>query len=350
MREEMMREESCIRKAIKKLTSGIDLHEDEVIAAISEIMDGFASDAQTAAFITALKLKGENAAEIAGCVRIMREKAEKLKITAPFTIDTCGTGGDGTNTFNISTASAIVAAAAGATVAKHGNRSVSSRCGSADVLEALGVNINLPPLLTGHCIDEVGIGFLFAPLYHKSMKHAATARKEIGISTIFNIAGPLSNPAEPGGQVVGVNSARLMVLVPEALCHLNIKRAMVLYASDGMDEITLSGETSIVEIKDGRIVGEYSISPGSAGLSEAPLSALAGGSAIENAKIIQNIFDGEKGPAKDVVVINCAAALYVAALAGDMKEGADIAKDAISSGKAKQKFKQFAAFTNKYSS
>ena len=280
-----------LKKAIQKIVEGRSLTEEEAMGAMNCIMAGEATQAQIGSFMTALRLKGETIEEITGCAKAMREKADRISPEVGYSIDTCGTGGDGSNTFNISTAAAIVAAAAGVTVAKHGNRSVSSRSGSADVLEALGVNISLSPGQVKECIEKIGIGFMFAPTFHKSMKHAAGPRKELGFRTIFNMLGPLTNPAGVKGQVLGVFHHSLTATIANVLLKLNIERAMVIHGMDGLDEISTAAPTKVCEIKDGEVL-HYEINPEELGLRRASKEELAGGDAQANAMIINSIFEG----------------------------------------------------------
>ncbi len=329
---------------IQKLLKHEDLTEQEIIIAMKCIMEGSASEVQMAAFLAALGSKGETAEEITGCVRVMREKAEKIHPGTTYHIDTCGTGGDGAGTFNVSTAAAIIAAAGGAAVAKHGNRAMSSRSGSADVLEALGVDIMLTPEQTAQCIESVGIGFLFAQSFHKSMKHAAGVRRELGCKTVFNILGPLTNPAGAKGQVLGVFNESLTEKVAAVLQKLGSERALVVHGMDGLDEITITAKTKISELKDGKI-SNYLLDAADYGIPRCESSALKGGDAKENAEIIRAVFRGEKGPRRDMTVINAAAALYVAKAADTIKDGVRLAVEMIDTGKAAKKLEELAAFT-----
>ncbi len=333
-----------LKSAIQKLVDGKSLAETEIMDAMDCIMEGNATQAQIGSFITALRIKGETIEEITGCAKVMRQKAEKITPDIPYCIDTCGTGGDGSNTFNISTAAAFVASAGGVPVAKHGNRSVSSRSGSADVLEALGVNISLEPQQVKKCIEKVGLGFMFAPAFHKSMKHAAGARRELGIRTIFNILGPLTNPANAKGQVLGVFDGRLTEPLANVLLKLGIERAMVIHGEDGLDEITTTAETKISELKDGKVIN-YSISPEMFGLQRAAKQQLAGGDSVVNADIIMAVLKGQKGPEWDIVVLNSAAALYVGKAVMSIEEGIGLAGKIIDSGKAMEKLKELISFT-----
>ena len=332
-----------IREAIKKVVEGHDLTESEAVAAMQEIMDGEATPSQIASFITALRIKGETVDEVTGFARVMREKSVKIPTTRePIAlIDTCGTGGDRLNTFNISTASAFVVAGAGLAVAKHGNRAMSSKCGSADVLEALGVNIGLSPEQVGRCVDEVGIGFMFAPAHHPSMKHAVGLRKEIGIRTVFNILGPLTNPAGAKRQLIGVFDAYLTELMAGVLKRLGSDRAIVAHGLDGLDEISTLGRTRITELQDGELK-TYEISPEDVGLKTAQPKDLAGGEdSAESARILEEVLNGKQGPARDVVLLNAGAALKVAGKADSFQEGIALAAASIDGGKARAVLKGF---------
>ncbi|OGS17467.1 MAG: anthranilate phosphoribosyltransferase [Elusimicrobia bacterium RIFOXYA2_FULL_50_26] len=346
-----------IKDAINKLVNGNNLTESEAADTMTEIMSGEATEAQIASFITALRIKGETIEEITGCARIMRKFATPIRlrtridvdrddigIDAETILDTCGTGGDGTCTFNVSTATAFVVAACGLTVAKHGNRSVSSTCGSADVLEALGVNLNVTPEKVETCIEKTGIGFLFAPSLHGAMKYAIGPRRQIGIRTIFNVLGPLTNPAGATAQVLGVYSARLVEMLAYVLRNLGTKRAWVVHGEDGMDEITITGPTTIADLNNDEI-NLFTITPEQFGLKSASLAELKGGDAKQNAGVIEEIFEGHKGPRRDIVLLNASAGLVVGGKARDMKEGITLASGAIDSGKAKQKLAELIAFT-----
>lgn len=333
-----------IKEAINLLIQNINLSEAEMAECMKEIMEGRATDAQIGAFLTALRIKGETVEEITAAARIMREKA--TRINAPEgVIDTCGTGGDMSHTFNISTATAIVVAAAGVPIAKHGNRSVSSRSGSADVLEALGVKIDLPPEKVEKCLFETGFGFLFAPLFHPAMKYAIGPRREIGVRTIFNILGPLTNPAGAKRQVLGVFADRLTEPLAEVLGNLGAEDVMVVHGEDGLDEITVSDGTRVSRLKHGRVETSY-LSPEDFGLVRSPVSSLVGGDKDENAKILRGILKGEKGPKRDIVLINSAAALVVAGRTDDFREGVIIAAEAIDSGTAMKKLEEIIKVSN----
>ncbi|NTV89651.1 MAG: anthranilate phosphoribosyltransferase [Clostridiales bacterium] len=325
-----------IKKYIQKLINGENLTENEIIEAMNRIMNGEATQAQIGSFLTALRAKGETVEEITGCTKVMREKSERINPKAEYSIDTCGTGGDGAGTINVSTGAAIIAAAGGASVAKHGNRAASSRSGSADVLEALGVNIQLDAAQVEECINRTGIGFMFAQTFHKSMKHVAGARKELGIRTVFNILGPLTNPASAKGQVLGVYDEKLTEPMAEVLRMLGSERALVIHGNDGLDEISTTGHTKISELKNGEI-NSYYLDAADFGLERVSLEELKGGDAKENAEILKEVFAGKKGPARDIIVVNAAAALYVAKLADSIKEGVTLAEKLIDSGSAAAK-------------
>ena len=330
-----------IVEATIKATEGTSLSREEAAAVMTEIMDGACTPAQFGAFVTALRMKGEAAAEIAGCLAVMREKALPVAVSAPVA-DTCGTGGDGVGTFNVSTANAIVLAAAGQPVAKHGNRAMSSACGSADVLEALGVQIELGPEAVAQCIEQVGIGFMFAQAYHPAMKFAAPLRREIGIRTIFNILGPLTNPAGASYRVFGVADPSLADDIAHALSALGVRRALVVHGeADGVDEISISGPTSVTEW-DGSSVKNYHLEPADFGLESAPVSEIAGGSVDENAQHVRDVLAGKPGPRRDVVVMNAAAGLVVSGRADAWKAGAEQAAAAIDNGQAAAKLEAFA--------
>lgn len=334
-----------ITDAIKKVVDGHDLSYAGAVEAMNEVMGGEATDAQIAALITALRMKGETVDEISGFAAVMREKAVAIKPKVTGIVDTCGTGGDLSGTFNISTTAAFVVAGAGAPVAKHGNRAVSSACGSADLLEALGINLDLSPEGVADTIDEVGIGFLFAPALHKAMKYAIGPRKEIAIRTVFNILGPLTNPAGAPYQVLGVYNADLTETMAEVLSSLGTKHALVVHG-DGLDEITTTGKTKISEVKAGT-VNTYEISPEDFGLKRADKSDLTGGTVEENAKITAEVLAGKAGAALDIVLLNAAAALFAAGKAEDLKTGLGLAAESVDSGQAGQKLADLVAFTNK---
>lgn len=333
-----------IKEAITLLVQDIHLSETEMSECMREIMDGKATDAQIGAFLTALRIKGETVEEITGAARIMREKAATIKAPEGV-VDTCGTGGDMSYTFNISTAAAIVVAAAGVPIAKHGNRSVSSKSGSADVLEALGVKIDLAPDKVEKCLFETGFGFLFAPIFHPAMKYAVGPRKEIGIRTIFNILGPLTNPAGAKRQVLGVFSDKLIETLASVLGNLGAEDTMVVHGEDGLDEITISDGTKVSRYKDGNVDTFY-VTPEDFGIERADVESLAGGDKDENAGILRSILKGEKGPRRDVVLMNSAAALVVGGKTDDFREAMFIASEAIDSGKAHRKLEEIIKASN----
>ena len=335
-----------IKDAIAKLADRLSLTEKEAEEVMNEIMDGVATPAQIAAYLMGLRLKGETVEEIAGSVRAMRDHAVRIAVGDSLVVDTCGTGGDGRHTFNISTTTAFVVAGAGLTVAKHGNRSISSKSGSADVLSELGVKIDLSPDRVADCINEVGIGFLFAPLYHGAMKHCAVPRQELGIRTMLNVLGPLTNPAGAGIQVLGVYEPRLTELLGRVLMHLGSQHCLVVHGMDGLDEITLTDRTLVSEAKGG-VLSSYVITPEEFGLRRVAPGELAGGSPQENAKITADILQGRKGPKRDVVCLNAAPAFVAARKAKTMQEGFYLAGRAIDSGAAADKLARLVAFTSK---
>lgn len=322
-----------IQEAITKLIDGRDLSRAEMTMVMNQIMSGEATDAQIGAFLIGLRIKGETVDEIAGAATVMRQKATPIATMHAVVVDTCGTGGDHSGTFNISTTAAFVAAGAGLCVAKHGNRAATSQCGSADVLKALGVNIEASPEVVSRCLDEVGIGFLFAPALHGAMKHAIGPRREIGARTIFNALGPLTNPAGASRQVVGVYSPALTETLADVLKALGSNRAFVVHGADGLDEITLTGPTRVSELKDGR-VSTYEVRPEAFGLKPVDGRALKGGEVEDNAQMALSVLKGETGPKRDVVLLNAAAALVVGDKAADLGEGIGIAAEVIDSGKA----------------
>ena len=334
-----------IKEAIKKVADKKNLTEAETRAVFEEIMTGRAAHEEIVHFLKALREKGETVEEITGAAKVMREKSVRIDAGADL-VDTCGTGGSNINTFNISTTAAFVVAGCGVKVAKHGNRSASNQCGSADCLEALGVRLELPPEVVRDAILNVGIGFMFAPLFHGAMKHAAKPRKDAGGRTIFNILGPLSNPAKASSQLVGVYDRELTEVMAKVLKNLGSKRAMVVCGRDKLDEITITGETKVTELKDGNIK-TYFVDPENFGLTLASLEDLKGGSAEENAKITLSILKGEGGPKRDIVLLNAAAALCVASKAKDIAEGIKLAERSIDTGMALKKLRQLVEFTNK---
>ena len=336
-----------IKEALSKIVSRNDLTMAEAREVMREIMKGEATQAQIGAFLTALRMKGETADEIAGCALAMRESAIAVKPKSNQLVDTCGTGGDGKGTFNISTTVAFVAAGAGLAVAKHGNRSVSSRCGSADLLQALGVNLELTQEQVAQCIDEVGIGFLFAPKLHPAMKYALGPRQEIGLRTIFNILGPLSNPAQAKRQLLGVYNSDLTELIAEVLRTLGAEHAFVVHGADGLDELSVTGQNKISRLYDGYIETYY-LDPQDLGLPRARLSDLAGGSVEENAAITKALLAGEDGPKRDVILFNTAAVLIAGGKASSFSEGLGLAAEAIDNGSAQRKLHQLIKFSRSF--
>jgi len=334
-----------IREAIDKLVNRVNLSEAETIDVMNQIMTGEATPLQVAAFLTALRMKGESVEEITGAARVMREKAHRVNVGSKTVLDTCGTGGDQKGTFNISTAAAFVLAGAGVNVAKHGNRSVSSQSGSADVLGALGVKVDAPKERVEQCIAKIGIGFLFAPLLHEAMKYAVQPRRDIGIRTIFNILGPLTNPAMASHQLIGIYSGELVGMIAHVLKNLGSVRAMVVHGLEGLDEISLCGPTKVAELRDGQ-VKEYTIEPEQFGLQRCRLEELRGGSAEQSAVIVKGVLEGKPGPARNVVLLNGGAALYISGSAATMPDGIRLAAESIDSGKARQKLEQLVEMTN----
>lgn len=333
-----------IREAISHIAAGAALSEDEAAAVMEEIMTGSATQAQMGAFLTALRLRpgGETVEEIAGMARIMREKAVQVHLDAKVlthALDTCGTGGDGAGTFNVSTAAGIVAAAAGAHVAKHGNRSATSRCGSADVLEALGARIDLGPEQVANCVQQVGFGFMFAPAYHPAMKHVGPARREIGIRTVFNILGPLTNPAHTPYQVLGVADGSLLRKMGEVLLHLGCQHALIIHGEDGIDECSLNAPTRVCEVRHGEELREYTITPEQVGLSRASdPQALQGGDPAYNADLLRDLLDGKaNGPATDMLYLNAGAALLASEQVESLVDGVKLARSTLREGKARQR-------------
>lgn len=334
-----------IKEAINLVIQNISLSESEMAEVMTEIMEGRATDAQIGAFLTALRIKGETIEEITAAAKVMRQKA--TKINAPEgVIDTCGTGGDMSGTFNISTTTAIVVSASGIPVAKHGNRSVSSQSGSADVLEELGVYIELPPEKVEKCLFETNFGFLFAPLFHPAMKYAIAPRREIGIRTIFNILGPLTNPANAKRQILGVFAGKLTEPLASVLGNLGAIDAMVVHGEDGLDEITICDGTRVSRYKDGKVETFY-ITPEDFGFNRANINSLIGGDRKKNAEITLSILNGEKGPRRDIVAMNAAAAIIVSEMTNDFKVAKEVAEETIDSKKALEKLKQIIEVTNK---
>ncbi|MGD0779849.1 MAG: anthranilate phosphoribosyltransferase [Dehalococcoidales bacterium] len=333
-----------IKEAIGTLVAGKDLNYEEAYFVMGEIMGGEATPAQISAFLTALRLKGETADEIAGLASCMRSKATPVHVKGP-AIDIVGTGGDGTGTFNISTAAAFVVAGAGLKVAKHGNRAMSSQCGSADILEALGVKIDLSAESVAECIENTGIGFMFAQVFHPAMKHAAPVRKEIGIRTVFNILGPLTNPAQVEHILLGVPSEEVGKKIAAVLHRLGIKHGLVVYGKDGLDEISISGKSVIWDVTKEKLSSPYEVSPKDFGFNKADIKEIKGGTPQENAATLTRILDGEKSALRDMVVMNAAAGLIAGDVTTDLKQGVKLAQEAIDSGKAKEKLERLATLS-----
>ena len=337
---------TTIRQAIDAIVShGRSLSEDEAAAVMRDIMSGEATPAQIGAFLVALRLKGETVDEITGMARVMREHALSVPAAGlSGLVDTCGTGGDASGTFNVSTAAAFVVAGAGVPVAKHGNRAMTSACGSADVLEALGAKIDLDPEQVAQCIREVGIGFMFAQSFHPAMKHVAGPRREIGVRTVFNVLGPLTNPAGAAHQLLGVARPELAPLLAQALRRLGARHALVVHGHGGLDELSLSGPSIVHELRDG-VLREYSVSPEEVGLLQAPNEAVRGGSPKENAAALRDVLDGKSGPLRDITLLNAAAALVAGDLAADLQDGVRLAARAVDSGAAREKLDAFVKLT-----
>jgi len=319
---------------ISALLAGRALDEPQAAAAMTEIMEGEATPAQIAAFVVALRAKGETLGEIAGLVTAMRAHGERVEVVGEV-LDTCGTGGDRTGTFNVSTAAGIVCAGAGVRVAKHGNRAASSRCGSADVLEALGVRIDCPPAGVAACIKAAGIGFCFAPVFHPAMRHAAAARRELGVPTIFNFLGPLTNPAGATRQALGVSDPAMLEVMVEVLGHLGSTHVVAFHGDGGLDELSTSGQSRVVEL-DAGVITEWTVDPGRLGLSPAPLEAVSGGTPAANSDAIRDVLAGAGGPRRDIVALNAAAGLLAAGAAPDMAGGLEAAGRSIDSGAAER--------------
>ncbi len=338
-----------IKEAIAKVAERIDLEEKEMAQVMENMMGGTASPSQMAAFLMGLRMKGETVSEITGAAKVMRDKATKIRSNHSVVIDLCGTGGDQQGTFNVSTVASFIAAGAGAPVAKHGNRSVSSQVGSADVLEDLGININLSPKGAEQCLNEIGIVFLFAPVYHPAMKNVSQLRKDIGVRTIFNVLGPLTNPADVKHQVMGVYSEVLVETMAKVLRNLGYIRAMVVHGADRLDEITVSGKTQIAELKDG-MIRMYQFDPADLGFKRRKLEELKGGNARENAKILLSILNGEEREAKrEIAVLNAAAGILVSGAAVEIKEAIAMAEDSIDSSKALKKLNDLTRYTRNWS-
>jgi anthranilate phosphoribosyltransferase len=334
-----------IKGAIEKVVTNEDLKESEMMEVMDEVMGGRATPTQIAAFITALRMKGETVEEVTGAARVMRQKATKIDARSPIIVDTCGTGGDGMNTFNISTTTAFVVAGAGITVAKHGNRAVSSGCGSADVLEALGVNISPGPEIVEECIQQIGIGFLFAPRLHGAMKYAIEPRREIGIRTIFNMLGPLTNPAGATSQLIGVYNPRLTEMFAGVLKNLGTKRAFMVYGFDGLDEATVTAETRVSELRDG-VITTYNINPIDIFGETYGGEELIGGDASVNAQITKDVLMGKDGTCRKIVLLNAALAIMAGGKAKNIREGIAKAEECIDNGAAIKKLQALIELSN----
>src|SRR5918995_3855504 len=344
-----------ISEAVKTLVERRDLTRIEAAAAMEAIMSGAATNAQIASFLTALRMKGETVEELIGFAQVMRQKAVRVRTRSSeaasmtgtdreMLIDTCGTGGDASGTFNVSTATAFVVAGAGLKVAKHGNRSASSMCGSADVVETLGVSLELTPAQVGRCVDEVGIGFLYAPLLHTAMKHVMPARREMGIRTVFNMLGPLTNPAAANAQVIGVYAAPLTEPLARVLAELGTVRAFVVHGADSLDEISNTGESRVSEVREG-MVKTFTVRPEDFGMSRASIEDLRGGDREQNAQIIRDILDGEPGPRRDIVLMNAAAALVAGGKGRDLKDGVTLAAHSIDTHAARARLDDLIGFS-----
>lgn len=337
-----------MKELLEKLINQESLSENEMENLMIKIMEGKVDPINISALLIALRIKNESVSEITGAARAMRAKAKIVDFGETDTLDNCGTGGDGLKTFNISTACSFIAAAAGIKVVKHGNRSISSNCGSADVLEALGAKIDLTPKEVKQCVDDINLGFFFAPAFHPAMKYAAPIRKTLGVRTIFNLIGPLTNPALCKYHMLGIYDGNLTSIVAQVLKNLGSKRAMVVHGNDGLDEISLTTTTKVTELKDNKIL-EYEINPLDYGLNLCAPEDLKGGTSKENAQIIIDIFNGKKGPKRDIVILNSAASLYVCNKCSSLEEGIFIAKEIIDKGLALKKLDEFITLTNNLS-
>lgn len=335
-----------MQEAIRAVTERRDLGPEEMSDVMQLIMTGKATPAQVGGFLIGLRMKGETIDEIAAAARVMRELAAHVDVAGPHLVDTCGTGGDAASTFNISTASAMVVAAAGGKVAKHGNRSISSKSGSADVLETAGVNLELTPEQVASCVNEIGVGFMFAPKHHGAMKHAIGPRKEMGVRTVFNVLGPLTNPASAPNQVLGVFSDDLVEPLAKVLQKLGSEHVLVVHAEDGLDEISIAAATHVAELKDGE-VRDYFITPEQFGFDRSDISSLAVDGPEQSLATIRSVFENQPGPARDIVALNAGAAIYVAGLSEDLAQGIKIAQDVIADGSANAKLDALVEFSNK---
>ncbi len=336
---------NIIQQALNVVLDKHDLSSEQMEQAMNFIMQGEATPAQIAGFIIALRMKGETVDELAAAARVMRNLSSKVNVSSSPLVDTCGTGGDGQKTFNISTASAIVAASAGVNIAKHGNRSVSSKSGSADVLEALGVKLELSPEQIAACVEQVGIGFMFAPMHHSCMKHAIGPRKELAVRTLFNLLGPLTNPAGAERQVLGVFDDQWLEPLAHVLKSLGTQHALIVHAEDGLDEISICAATNVCELKQGEVTS-YQITPQDFSLNTAAIDAIQAEDVEQSAAIITAIFDGQTGAAADIVIMNAGAAIYVSGCADSLAKGVDLARQQLSSGAAKQTLQQLIELTN----
>ena len=333
------------KNALQRLLDARDLSHDEMLDMMRQVMGGELTPAQIAGFLVALRIKGETVDEIAAAAEVMRELATHVTVEdRTHLIDTCGTGGDGIHTFNVSTASAFVAAAAGARVAKHGGRSVSSACGSADVLEALGINVNLRPDQVAQCVNDIGIGFMFAPNHHSAMRHAAPVRRELGVRTLFNLLGPLTNPAGAERQIMGVFHRDLTGMLVQVLQRLGSQHVMVVHGADGMDEISFSGDTYVAELRNGEI-REYVLNPAQFGLASHEMKTIQVENAAQASEVLDDVLAGKQIPARDIVLLNAGAAIYISGLADNLQQGIAQARDIIDSGAALEKLEQLAALS-----
>ena len=333
-----------MQSAIKAVTEKQDLSAQDMTSVMRTIMTGEATPAQIGGFLVGLRMKGETVDEVVAAASVMRELSTKVDVEKEHLVDTCGTGGDSSGSFNISTASALVVAAAGARVAKHGNRSITSKSGSADVLEAAGVNLELSPEKVADCVNEIGVGFMFAPMHHSAMKHAIGPRKEMAVRTIFNVLGPLTNPAEAPNQVLGVFAKEWVVPLAEVLKRLGSEHVLVVNAEDGLDEISIGSPTFVAELKDGE-VNSYSIQPENFGMQRAELATIKASDAQDSLNIIKGVLANQSSPAKDIVCLNAGASIYVAGLANTLAEGIERAAQVIAEGKAEEKLQQLVAKT-----
>ncbi|MGB7933606.1 MAG: anthranilate phosphoribosyltransferase [Gammaproteobacteria bacterium] len=334
-----------MQSAIRAVTGRVNLNGDEMRSVMRLIMTGQATPAQVGGFLVGLRMKGETVDEIAAAASVMRELATRVEVAGPHLVDTCGTGGDGASTFNISTASALVTAAAGGRVAKHGNRSVSSKSGSADVLEAAGVRLDLTPSQVAACVDRVGVGFLFAPRHHGAMKHAIGPRREMGIRTVFNLLGPLTNPAGAPNQVLGVFSSQWLEPLAQVLKQLGSEHVLVVHAEDGLDEISIGAPTRVAELRNGGI-SVYTIAPDEFGMQRAALSTLAVEDAAQSLATIRRVLENKPGPARDIVMLNAGAAIYVAGVAASLADGVTVAGEVLNNGKAAETLDELIRVSN----